>query len=712
MYQSFFDHSSWYRAITLAERVASLHAVQGTIPTVAVSAGHGERRLQRWRSQPPFTAGSYFSQRLAMGGISEEELLYLLSEPIEAVCDRFSTRPAWLAQFAQGFSWASSARPVSSEVLPGSETTGLLNIIEPLVSQGRDRLHHALQELIQTQTNLPFDPTTIEDLLSANLSPRLLEMVSRTMALELNVARLQGSLEGDTPEARFRSFLQRLRRRDIALALFQEYPVLTRELTMYIDRWVAVNLEFLRHLCGDWKAIRIMFSPARDPGVLVQLSRPGGECRGGRSVQIARFSSGFRIVYKPRSLALDVHFQELLAWINDRGDHPPFAALKLLDRGTYGWVEFVAAQGCSSLDEIRRFYERQGGYLALLYALEATDFHCGNVIAGGEHPVLIDLEALFHPRVGGDDPGQVDQIASDPFSQSVWRVGLLPQRVWSTPEIEGIDISGLGAVAGQLTPYGVPHWERFGTDEMCLVHKRAVLLGGQNRPCLNNAEANVSEHAEAIAAGFTKLYRLLLKYRGDLLANSGPIACFAQDEVRAILRSTRAYDTLLQNSYHPDMLRDALDRDRLFDWLWAAVEHFPYLEGDSCRARRPVERRYTDLHDAPGISGSLDQLERPHSQFLCRTKHNRGEASPAATQRPRSRSATFAHPHFTGSAGNGAGSSAPVIPASDRAETRSSGSSSLVNPGRAVSDRGQGVGAKSVADKWRKHASASCSMRT
>src|SRR5262249_59004400 len=165
----------------------------------------------------------------------------------------------------------------------------------------------------------------------------------------------------------------------------------------------------------------------------------------------------------------------------------------------------------------------------------------------------------------------------DPFAQSVLRVGLLPRRVWSTPETEELDFSGLGAAAGQVTPYGVPHWERSGTDEMSLVHRRAVMPKGQNRPCLEGAEFNVLEHAEAIAAGFTKIYRLMLKYRGDLLANDGPVARFAQDGVRVFLRSPQAYAVLLWNSYHPDMLRDALDRDRLFDWLWAAVEHLPYL---------------------------------------------------------------------------------------------------------------------------------------
>jgi lantibiotic modifying enzyme len=35
-------------------------------------------------------------------------------------------------------------------------------------------------------------------------------MLGRTMVLELNVARLQGLLEGNTQQERFQSFLQRL----------------------------------------------------------------------------------------------------------------------------------------------------------------------------------------------------------------------------------------------------------------------------------------------------------------------------------------------------------------------------------------------------------------------------------------------------------------------------------------------------------------------
>ena len=49
-------------------------------------------------------------------------------------------------------------------------------------------------------------------------------MLSRTLVLELNVARLEGVLEGDTAEERFSSFVRRLRQPQAALALFPYRP--------------------------------------------------------------------------------------------------------------------------------------------------------------------------------------------------------------------------------------------------------------------------------------------------------------------------------------------------------------------------------------------------------------------------------------------------------------------------------------------------------
>ena len=58
-------HPSWYRALTLTERLASLRENRQTARDVAVDAGRAERRLRRWRDQDPFSTDGFFPRRLA-----------------------------------------------------------------------------------------------------------------------------------------------------------------------------------------------------------------------------------------------------------------------------------------------------------------------------------------------------------------------------------------------------------------------------------------------------------------------------------------------------------------------------------------------------------------------------------------------------------------------------------------------------------------------
>ncbi|RCJ19619.1 lanthionine synthetase [Nostoc minutum NIES-26] len=576
MSQSYFQSATWYKATTLTERIASLHTIQ--CDRTNINTQLQQRQMQRWKSQSPFSNNSYFSQRLAIDGVTEDEFCQLLGEPIEAVQNRYRELPDWLTQLNQAFARPDSISIPSLEEFENSELTGFLDAIAPLINQGCDRLYQEIQKLILTQSHLPFNSNTVVALLFNSLPEQLLSMLGRTMVLELNVARLQGVLSGNTQHERFQSFLQRLRQPEIVLSLLQEYPVLARQIVITINRWVIVSLEFIRHLCTDWREIVNTFSPNRDPGLLVKIDGGLGDThRGGRSVLIAKFSSGLQIVYKPRPLDIEVHFQQLLTWLNQRGNHPPFRTLKILNCKTHGWVEFVVGQGCTEPEAIQRFYERQGAYLALLYALEATDFHLENLIAAGEHPILVDLESLFHLRTEGMEITQSDLPTVNQIIYSVLRVGLLPQRLWANAESEGVDLSGLGGTAGQLTPYRVPHLEAIGTDEMRFVRERMPMFGSHNRPTINDAPVNVLDYTEAIATGFTAIYRLLLQYRDELLSADGPLAYFAEDEVRIILRSTRTYSLLLSESFHPDLLRNALDRDRHFDRLWVGIEQQPYL---------------------------------------------------------------------------------------------------------------------------------------
>ena len=161
------------------------------------------------------------------------------------------------------------------------------------------------------------------------------------------------------------------------------------------------------------------------------------------------------------------------------------------------------------------------------------------------------------------------------MANSVLRVGLLPHRLWANEKSEGVDLSGLGADAGQLYPQPVPFWENAGTDAMQLSRKRMTIPGGRHRPSLNGQTASALDHAGEIEAGFTELYRLLQEHRESLLSTEGVLGRFDGDEIRVILRPTQAYATMLGESFHPDLLRDALDRDRFFDHLWVGATKRP-----------------------------------------------------------------------------------------------------------------------------------------
>src|SRR5262245_22131946 len=549
----------WYRASYVHERLAVRRAIPSLCTPGHIDTARGKRRLERWRAEAPFTDDAWWSQRLTLERTSEEEWLTILGESSHTMSQALRDLPVWITPLVQAF----TCPPVTSATFPTSATWGkhqavrFLEAFGPLIQQARSRLSTRLYRLLHGQSEAPWDAATLEALLYENLPAQLLQIVLRTMVLELNVARVQELLQGDTAEERFQSFINRMAQPAHGTALLQEYPVLGRLVVASLDRWVTVSVEFVQRLCEDWLAIQQTFAPPEDPGPLVRVAGGMGDThRGGRSVVIATFRSGFRLVYKPKSLTIDRHFQQLLAWLNARGAQPPLRTLTVLDRGPYGWVEYVNAESCASPEAVQRFYERQGSYLALLYVLEATDFHHENIIAAGEHPCPVDLEALFHPRLRDGAPTPLDSAMSQALEQSVLRIGLLPRRLWAGEHSEGIDISGLGGEPGQRLPGEVLRVAQSETDTMHMTRQTIEMPESHNRPKLHDHAVDLVAYQAALLTGFTTMFRLPLAHRDALLADDSPIARCAQDEVRVIVRPTRTYGTVLRESTHPDVLRD------------------------------------------------------------------------------------------------------------------------------------------------------------
>jgi len=562
----------WQKALTLSERVRpNRRGLFGSVDE------RGRKLLARWKAQPPFDSGALFQQRLEQGELTEPELLELLSHR-DAVASE--EPPNWAGEAMRVLSdLCCEAKPILLFEKSNERPEFLfLELIQPFIRRALGQFREELQALAKTQPTFCIAPDEAEQLCLSLLPDSLLSVLTRTMALELNVARVQGQLHGATSEERFASFISRIQQPQVRLELFCEYPVLARLVVAVLENWAMCSAELLKRWCADLPAIRDVFNAAQDPGPLVRIEGDAGDRhRGGRTVCILECRSGFKLVYKPKSMAVDQHFQDLLGWLNERGLAMPFRQLRILDRGNYGWEEYVTPQECSSREEVARFYQRTGGYVALLYALAATDFHHENILAVGEHPVLVDLEALFHSSGIGSDHEDAGGIAERSFGESVLGSGLLPVPVWGGRESGAFDMSGLGAEVGRKIPMHTPVWKSKGTDEMHFARETQVVGSADHRPKLNGTAATPVDYLDEIEAGFNGVYRLLEKYRGELLAEGGLIDRFADDEVRVVLRNSSSYAELLNAGYHPDMLRDALDRDRLFDRLWEDVPDRPRL---------------------------------------------------------------------------------------------------------------------------------------
>ncbi|HEX4499150.1 MAG TPA: type 2 lanthipeptide synthetase LanM family protein [Thermoanaerobaculia bacterium] len=571
-----FDAPEWFEALTLAERAALLGPALDPAPPPE-RLDLARRKAARWRQESNLLDDDLLAERLALDGLTPDRFLRLLAEPAAGLRRRSDGPPPWLRLLVRSFSQTCPPLPATLE---DEGALGILELLRPLIA---DTCARALDGLRRIERERPgtLEPEALAGALLPALLERLRGASERTLALELHASRLEGTLQGETPEERFRDFVARLRRPAEALEILQRYPVLARDACRHAEQWVAASLEMMERFVADRDEIARLLGSGGDPGPVI-AARSGLSDRhaGGRAVAVLTFASGARTVYKPKPLAIDRAFQTLVSWLDERGAEPPLRSLRILDRGDYGWMEHVASSSCATAGEVERFHARQGGWLALLYVLEATDFHHENLIADGEEPVPVDFETLFQPAFAepaASGPGYA------PTAYTVLHSGLLPRRFWAPVAGGGIDLSGMGAAAGQR--YEVKGITGEGTDEMRWARQEQQTAAGPHLPTLDGAPLALWEHAGAVQHGFRAMYRLLGRHREELAARLEPFAGLA---IRTLLRGTSAYAHLLHVAGHPDYLRSALDRDRLFDRLWLEAVGYRPL-------RRAVRAEQEDL---------------------------------------------------------------------------------------------------------------------
>jgi len=404
----------------------------------------------------------------------------------------------------------------------------------------------------------------------------------------------------DPPTQRYEAFVEAMLGggvKDLCL----EYPVLARRWTQVVNQWVGAVTELDERLRQDRSELEARFDvegPVKAVEPLAEDTHAGG-----RVPMHVEFDSG-SVVYKPRDVGGGPIFYTILDRLDDHLTTPAVRTPIYLCRDEYGWMETISHRNPDDEAAVRRYYQRAGVVACLGYALSLGDLQFENVVASGEHPMVVDAETVFTP---GIDPTTL--LFSTPITrvafESTLVTGLFPFSSGKRDDKRGASIAGLGSKSeSQTLPNQTrPVIEAVNTDVMSVEPEPMTLDGSHNTPTLDGEDQPPEEYLDAIWESFEQTYETIRQLHADgrFFAEIIDEKVLDGVETRVINRPTNFYHSILRASTARDPLRDAM-------WLSVEMEEltFPFFddwaESDDLWPVCSAERRALRRFDIPRIA--------------------------------------------------------------------------------------------------------------
>jgi type 2 lantibiotic biosynthesis protein LanM len=558
------------RASTLSERLQN----RSVSPQPAHDETEVQERLEKWCRVVAAGDWEKFKRRLAWDGF---DLVSVRPHLETTFACGLKGYPQWLhtldallafvARFDPGHNTNHGRFVVSSSPVPFEE------LLVPLVEFAKNHLPAVVGtncRLLSAEAHTMMERHLLQVLASPFSQPLYLEFCIYRARQQSPLARLISRVNPDTDDRLYCQFVDHMLHEGLK-QFFTEYSFLARQIATILKYWVDSTAEFLQRLSGDWTALSNAFHAGKDLGEVMHVELGSSDRhKGGRSVVILTFACGLRLVYKPKDLELEEILFELLAWFNRNGAPLELKILRVLNCGEYGWVEFAEHLPCRDRQEAQRFFRRMGMLACVVYALRGKDYHCQNIIASGEHPVLVDAETLLHPelRDEGENQGQpgFHRLGQRVFCNSVLGTGFLPG--WTTGrQGTSVDLSGLGGFGEREAQYRELEWKRTNTDDMDLGYTFFDVKASANLPVLDGQLLNSDEYLEDFCTGFQQMYHFFEDKRDRIFSSGCPIARFSSQKTRVLFRDTRSYALLLIRTMHPVFCRIGIDCSIEWDLL-------------------------------------------------------------------------------------------------------------------------------------------------
>ncbi len=610
------------QTLTLYERIELFR----THPDLfAEPSSDSDRLVARWQTSCARGDEELFCQRLLWEGLEHDSASLLLA-PLKL--PRSHKEPSWIETLREVLSemprWCSGSGLVPPEVVRQDREIVFQHYWQPWIKVAQHRLEVGVGPafaLLPGGVRCGLLVSLLEDLTQCGRAC-LFHEFDRFRFSKMSPNELVLGAGNGPPSIQLYSTFMRDVLGPRRLDFLMHYGFLARQACTVVELWVNAAADFLRRLDQDSTDIAARFaSPAGIESVRAISTGLSDPHNGARRVHRVHFSSGLKLVYKPRSVASEAYWSDIMEWLDRADETFGFRIVGVLDRGTHGWVEMVEEQPPVNDSESRRYFENAGVVLGIAHMLDGVDLHVDNVVANPSHPVFVDLETLLAPRPDfvSYDSGLEAFIAS-----SVLRTGFLPGDPAAATDVNN---SGISSLPQSETPPAVA-W--INTDYMALAGGPAsseARNAGNQRP-------SAIGRGEIVAAGFERLYRSIAKTGARLCAADGVLWPFSTMRARFVHRGTEVYARLLQQARRPEYMRDGVSFSFCIDrlalaylsrsqspppsWRLLEAEHRSLARGDL-----PLFSALADSHDLCAHDTLGDQPRIVIQNFFSKTSWQR-----------------------------------------------------------------------------------------
>lgn len=441
---------------------------------------------------------------------------------------------------------------------------------EVLKTRYRAQFNEALSKVTNSLRSIclfSVEKSVPEKYLTMILTQRFWSLCLKTFVYEMHVYREQMGLPFEVKSSdAFDSFLKAFSIETIQ-EWFGKYPILDSMVTASMDSVLAFSVELFSNLQKDSKDLV-------DSGLISAGSQIDDVCLLGSdwhngSRCVVAFSENLTptVVYKPKSLAVDLWFDKLFHIISREEDEFPSPVPLTLNRETYGWQRFIAPR--PMMDSLLGESFRKLGFVsALLTATGASDIHDENLVFLDGQPLLIDLETAMQSRSVQFTPDLSGCLLKTLF-RSICSTSIIPAKMVTAPR--RLLIGAINTPYPQQTSESMFVLRNAGTDGMDIARENVAFARlAEPLSLLSGESVNPVPYQQNFVDGYRLGYRRIISHREELLEALNGI----NFPIRRVLRPTAKYARLLDALLFPENLVSSDAASQITQYLKPLVNQF------------------------------------------------------------------------------------------------------------------------------------------